>query len=31
LLEVLTDWSENGTHYQGGDVTKAESFVCRGL
>jgi hypothetical protein len=62
LLEVLTDWSENGKapgelvqvhqepkppfaqvaarpmcrypaypHYQGGDVTKAESFVCRRL
>jgi hypothetical protein len=61
LLEVLTEWAENGKapgelvqvsqetkppfaplaarpmcrypaypHYQGGDVTKAESFVCRG-
>jgi hypothetical protein len=62
LLEVLTDWAENGKapgelvqvsqetkppfaplaarpmcrypaypHYQGGDVTKADSFVCRGI
>jgi tannase/feruloyl esterase len=62
LLEVLTEWAENGKapdvlvqvsqetkppfaplaarpmcrypaypHYQGGDVTKAESFICRGI